>query len=379
MPTLTAPRSSPRAAPLPPRLRRLLASPIIEGLALPHGVSRYLELVTPLWSLDEDRALVTDVTRESAHTVTVTLRVADDYGHRAGQYLRFGVEIDGRRRTRSYSISSSALRGDGQVTITVKHMPHGLVSGHVNTALRPGTVVTISPPDGELTVPEDGTDPVLLVSGGSGITPVMSILRTLVDADHDGPVSLLHYTPTLAEVPFRTELGHLDAAHANVQVLLVPTGEPNPDPAGLSGLLDDAHLAALQFDHTRAVTRACGPLGLTDSVSRRWEDAGLAHRLRIEAFEARTIEADPTAATGTIRFTTSGASVANDGRTLLDQAEAAGLEPESGCRMGICQSCVRVKHCGPTRDVNTGDVAMAEGEQINLCISVPLGDVEIDL
>lgn len=369
----------PTATPLPPRMRRVLSSPLVEALAVPHGVSRYLELVNPLWSLDETRALVTDVTRESHHTVTVTLRVPDDYRHRAGQYLRFGVEIDGRRRTRSYSISSSARRGDGHVTITVKHMPDGLVSGHVNTALRPGTVVTISAPDGELTVPDRPDRPVLLLSGGSGITPVMSILRTLVDAGHDGAVALVHYSPTLAEVPFRAELEALDAAHDHVTVLLVPTDEPHPDPDGLSGFLDDTHLARLPFDHHDAITRACGPLGLTDSVTERWEAAGLDAHLRIEAFEARPIAADPDAATGTIRFAASGASADNDGRTLLDQAEGAGLQPEAGCRMGICQSCVTVKHCGPVRDVRTGDVSMEADEPINLCVNVPLGDVDIDL
>ncbi len=369
----------PTATPLPPRVRRVLSSPVIEALAVPHGISRYLELVNPLWSLDEDRALVTDVHRETDHTVTVTLRVADDYRHRAGQYLRFGVEIDGRRRTRSYSISSSALRGDGHVTITVKHMPDGLVSGHVNTALRPGTVVTVSPPDGELTVPDRPDAPVLLISGGSGITPVMSILRTLVDAGHDGPIGFLHYSPTPADVAFRAELEQLDAQHDNVQVFLVPTDVPNPDPEGLQGFLDDTHLARLAFDHRDAITRACGPLGLTDSVTERWEAADLADNLRIEAFEARPIAADPDAASGTITFAGAGTAVDNDGRTLLDQAEAAGLEPEAGCRMGICQSCVRVKHCGPVRDVRTGDVSIEADEPINLCVNVPLGDVELDL
>ena len=369
----------PRSRPLSPRVRSALSSRLVDALARPHGVSRYLELVNPLWSLDEHRGLVTDVTRETDEIVTVTLRVADDYRHLPGQYLRFGVEIGGRRRIRSYSISSSAERDDGHVTITVKHMPDGLVSGFVNSELRPGTVVMVAPPDGELTVPEDLAEPVLLVSGGSGITPVMSILRTLVDRGHEGPVAFLHYAPTLDAVPFRDELARIDANHDNVQVLLVPTDEPNPDPDGLSGFLDDSHLDALALDHRTAITRACGPLGLTDSVTERWEAEGLADNLRIEAFEARPIEADPDAATGTIRFTASGVEVDNDGRTLLDQAEAAGLEPESGCRMGICQSCVVAKHCGPVRDERTGDVSGIDSEYVNVCVNVPLADVEVDL
>jgi len=373
---LTAP---PRSRPLPPRLRRVLSSPVVDALAVPHGISRYLELANPLWALDEDRAVVTAITQETDDVVTVTLRVRSDYRHLAGQYLRFGVEVDGRRRTRSYSISSSARRNDGHLTITVKHMPDGLVSGHVHGVLRPGHVVTISDPDGELTVPDAPDAPVLLVSGGSGITPVMSILRTLVDDGHDGPIAFLHYTRTLDGVPFRAELERIAETHPNVQLLLVPTDEPNPDPDGLQGFLGDHHLAAVGFDHRTAITRACGPLGLTDAMTQRWEAAGLTDNLRIEAFEARPIEADPDAATGTIRLTRSGMELDNDGRTLLDQAEAAGLTPESGCRMGICQSCVRVKHCGPVRDVRTGTVSSMDNEVVNLCVSVPLGDVDLDL
>ena len=369
----------PRSRPLPPRVRRALASPLVDALTLPHGVSRYLELVNPLWSLDEHRGLVTDVTHENDEFTTVTLRVADDYRYAPGQYLRFGVEIDGRRRIRSYSITSSAERDDGHVTITVKHLPGGQVSGFVNAELRPGTVVMVAPPAGELTVPDHPAEPVLLVSGGSGITPVLGILRTLVDRGHDGPVAFLHYAPTLESIPFRDELARIDAEHDKIQVLLVPTDEPNPDPAGLSGFLDDTHLDALDLDHRAAITRACGPLGLTDSVTERWEAEGLADNLRIEAFEARPIEADPDAATGTISFTASGVEVDNDGRTLLDQAEAAGLEPESGCRMGICQSCVVAKHCGPVRDERTGDVSGIDSEYVNVCVNVPLGDVEVDL
>jgi stearoyl-CoA 9-desaturase NADPH oxidoreductase len=371
---LTAP---PRSRPLPPRLRRVLSSPVLDALAVPHGISRYLELANPLWALDEDRAVVTAITQETDDVVTVTLRVRSDYQHLAGQYLRFGVEVDGRRRTRSYSISSSARRRDGHVTITVKGMPDGLVSGYVHDVLRPGHVVTISEPGGELTVTDAPDAPVLLVSGGSGITPVMSILRTLVDDGHDGPVAFLHYTRTLEGVPFRAELERIAASHPNVQVLLIPTEGRNPD--GLAGHFDDDHLEALDVDHRAAITRACGPLALTDAVTERWEAAGLADNLRIEAFEARPIQADPDAATGTIRLTRSGMELDNDGRTLLDQAEAAGLTPESGCRMGICQSCVRVKHCGPVRDVRTGTVSSMDNEVVNLCVSVPLGDVDLDL
>lgn len=374
-------------AQLHPALRRALTSRLVETLAAPHGLGPYLEMLNPLWSLRETRAQVVGLEPVTPDTMELTLRVPADHRHLAGQFVRIGVEIAGRRQYRSYSITSSAERRDGHLTLGVKRVPDGRVSGHVHGRMQVGDVVSISPADGELTVDEalaaDPTTPVLLVSGGSGITPVLSIVRTLVDRGHAGPVALLHYTPQLADVPYRAELEQLDRELPNVRVLLVPTGTPDQPVTetarhGLTGMLDGPHLAATRIDLDRAEVRACGPLGLTEAVARRWDAAGRSARLRVEAFEARKIVADVDAATGTITFTTSGTSFANDGSTLLDQAEAAGLSPAYGCRMGICGTCVLRKPSGPTRDARTGDVCTDSDVEVPICVTVPLGDVAIN-
>jgi ferredoxin len=82
---------------------------------------------------------------------------------------------------------------------------------------------------------------------------------------------------------------------------------------------------------------------------------------------------------GQISFTESAVTVTDDGQTLLTQAEAAGLNPQSGCRMGICHTCTRSKLRGAVRNVTTGAVSTADQEDIQICVSVPVGDIEIDL
>jgi ferredoxin len=108
----------------------------------------------------------------------------------------------------------------------------------------------------------------------------------------------------------------------------------------------------------------------------------LEQRLHVERFVAPAPVLDPGAgatATGAVRFARSGAEAVNDGGTLLDQAEAAGLTPQSGCRMGICHTCSCRKLAGAVRDVRTGEISTAPDEQIQICVNVPLGNVTLDI
>ena len=164
----------------------LLRSRALEALASPHGVDRYLEILHPMWAAREVRARVVDVRREvdvPGHppVATITLQPTATWrGHRAGQHVQLGVEIDGARRTtRVFSISSPDSRDGDRITITLRANPDGLVSRHLVERAEPGTVVHLSQAQGEFTLPDQVPDHVLFISGGSGITPVMSMLRSL--------------------------------------------------------------------------------------------------------------------------------------------------------------------------------------------------------
>src|SRR6201995_418292 len=149
---------------------------LLEALATPHGVDRYLELVSPMLTVRELRAEVTEVRRPTADTVTLTLRPTRQWrGFRAGQFVQLTIDIDGVRRTRCYSPSCSQYRADGRIELTVKAHPDGLVSNHLVATARPGLVVGLSQADGTFCLPDERPDRIVLISGGSGITPVLAM------------------------------------------------------------------------------------------------------------------------------------------------------------------------------------------------------------
>ncbi len=160
------------------RTHRLLRSPLVDLLVGPHGVDRYLELIRPELTVRDARAQVVSVRHQTPRSVTLTLRPNAAFrGFRAGQFVRVGVEIDGIRRTRTYSPASSE-HDDGTLELTVTVHPEGLVSGHLRATVRPGTTVHLGEAQGDFVLPAERPERLALISGGSGITPVMSMLRT---------------------------------------------------------------------------------------------------------------------------------------------------------------------------------------------------------
>jgi stearoyl-CoA 9-desaturase NADPH oxidoreductase len=367
-----------RARLLAPWARRLLDSPVLRSMAEPHGVSRYLELLSPLWALDEQRAVVTEVRRETPHAVTLRLRPSSGgVPFRAGQFVPLTVEVDGVRRTRCYS-PSCAEGAEGLLELTVKAHSHGVVSRFLNEQASPGLVVGIGRADGTFALPEPRPSRTLLISGGSGITPVMSMLRTLCNGGHTAPVTFLHYAPSREELIFGDELETLAARHRHVRIVTVFTrSAPGALSAGLQGYFGPSHLDVAAPDYRSAEVYVCGPEGLVQAV--RGVD-GLGERVQVERFEASQARAAaPGEATGHIRFAASGVGCDNDGRTLLEQAEAAGLAPDHGCRMGVCHTCTRRLESGRVQHVSTGQECSEPGALIQLCVNAPVGDVRVDL
>jgi ferredoxin-NADP reductase len=356
--------------------RRLLGSDLLDALAAPHGVDRYLELVRPSWSLHEARAEVIAVRRQTAGSITLTLRPNENWkGFRAGQFVRLTVEIDGVRQTRCYSPACSEHAHD-HLEITVKSHPEGLVSGFLNGHSRTGMVVGLSAADGDFVLPAERPRRLLLISGGSGITPVMSMLRTLCDERHSGDVTFVHYAPTRADAIYRSELDEVATCHPNVRVAHAYTRETG---CALSGHLSREHLRAIAPNSEGAEAYVCGPPGLIEAARRIWAEDGIEEQLHVESFLPPSLTPPTNRAEGSVFFAHSREHVPNSGRSLLEQAEQAGLSPQFGCRMGICHTCTCRKMAGRVRNVVTGDVSSADEEDIQICVSVPMGDVELEL
>ncbi|GAB3565898.1 ferredoxin reductase [Amycolatopsis endophytica] len=338
---------------------------LAEALLTPHGIDRYLELVHPMLVRRELRGEVTAVEHQTADTVTLTLRPSSAWrGFQAGQYVRVSVDIDGVRRTRCYSPAGSQHRA-GQLELTIKEQ--GLVSGHLQR-MRPGQVVGLSQADGAFTLPGRRPKRLLMISGGSGITPLMAMLRTLADEGHDGEVVFLHYANTPADLLYAGELAR-QAPNVRVVTAYTHAGD---------GFFSRKHLVAAAPWYADAPAYVCGPAPLMDAVRAVYDREKLGAQLITEEFTPPELVIDETAAEGTVRFAHSGVEFPNSGRPLLEQAEEAGLSPEHGCRMGICFSCTKVKARGRVRNAKSGEVSGEDNEEIQLCISVPAGDVEID-
>lgn len=341
--------------------RRAARVPLLDLLLGPHGVDRYTELLDPLWTTDT-RATVTAVRRDTPRSVTLMLAPNHPVTHLAGQHLTVTVEIDGRRHRRCYSPVNA--EGQADIELTVARHDGGTVSEHLVRHARPGMVVGLSAAAGDFVLPERRPRRLLLIAGGSGITPVMSMVRTLRREGFDGEVAVLHYVRILAEASYRDEL----AATPRVRVLYGCTRGAEGD---LRGHLDADHLAAAMDDPDAVYV--CGPPALVDAARE------LCDTVVAESFAPRRLRAPDTSSGGRITFADSGITVDDDGRPILEQAEAAGLTPQSGCRMGICHTCTRRKTGGVVRNLNTGAMSDADDEDVQICVTVPVGDVDIAL
>ncbi|MGZ4486453.1 MAG: ferredoxin reductase [Nocardioides sp.] len=352
----------------------VLRSRAVAALTSPHGVDRYLEQVNPMWAAHEVRARIVSVHREvdvPGHppVATITLQPTSTWrGHRAGQHVQVGVEVDGARRTtRVFTVSSPDSRHGDRFTITLRANPDGVVSRYLVERARPGTMVHLSQAEGDFVLPDHVPDHVVLISGGSGITPVMSMLRSLQRRTHRGRVTFIHYAQSPEHQIFAAEIDEVRRSGHGIDVHLFhpELGDPALSPARLERLVPG---------YRDVPTWACGPAPLIEAVQAAYAGSDA---LRVEYFKPPRVSTG--AAGGDVEFARSGKQAENTGASLLEQAEALGLRPEFGCRMGICFSCTSRKTEGTVRNVLTGEESSLPDEDIRICVSAPVGDCVVDL
>jgi stearoyl-CoA 9-desaturase NADPH oxidoreductase len=353
--------------------QRVLRSPVVDLLLGPHGVDRYLELIRPSLTVTDARAEIIAVHRQTPRSVTLTLRPNRAFGGaRAGQFVRVGVEIAGVRRTRTYSPAGSQYAADGELELTVTEHSGGVVSRHLIRHARPGMLLHLGQAQGAFTLPSAAPVRLILISGGSGITPVLAMLRTLCDDDAARDVTFLHYARTREDWLYESELAALAARHDGVRVRHLATRGPD------ARRLDAEVLGEIVDGDTWAAV--CGPPSLLEGARAAWSQrGGRPEQLLAETFTPPSLAVAGAAAEGTLRFLRSDRRAPIRAGSLLEQAEAAGLTPEFGCRMGICHTCTCRKAAGAVRNLRTGEVSEEEDEDIQLCVSVPAGDVALEL
>ncbi|GAB2936147.1 ferredoxin reductase [Streptomyces sp. NPDC059173] len=338
---------------------------LLEMVTTPLMPSDYLDLVSPLRTGADLRGRIEAVHPETSDAATVVIRPGRAWrGHTAGQYVRIGVDVDGVRLWRAYSITSPAARRDGRITITVKAIPDGKVSNHLVRRAKPGTLIQLDQPTGDFVLPRAKPAKVLYLTAGSGITPVMGMLRSIELDD----VVMVHCAPRPGDVIFRRELHRL-VVDEGLRLTEVHTDT--------DGKLDIARLQELVPDWAERETWACGPAGLLDAAEEHWAGHDALERLHTERFRPGIVVAGDG---GEVTFSTTGRTVGADGATpLLDIGEEAGVLMPSGCRMGICFGCVTPLKAGAVRDLRTGEITEAgPGVLIQTCVSAAAGPCDIE-
>jgi ferredoxin-NADP reductase len=331
----------------------------------------YLDVIDPLRSGATLRGRIVAIQPEAADAATITIKPGRDWrGHRPGQYVRIGVDVDGVRQWRTYSLTSRTNRPDGHFSITVKAIPGGIVSNHLVRRAAVGTVVQLDQAAGDFTLDAPTPTKILFVTAGSGITPVMGMLRNL-PATSTADIVVVHSAPAPEDAIFGEELRAL-AAHGRIRLMEIHSRT--------TGRLDVVTLEHLVNDITERHTWACGPSGLLDDIEHHWATIGIADKLHTERFRPTVIAAG---AGGTVTFSSTGTTVESNGaESLLEAGETAGVLMPSGCRMGICFGCVAPLRHGTVRDVRTGDITTAapgDGVVIQTCISAAAGACDIEL
>lgn len=329
----------------------------------------YLDLIDPLRSGADLRGRVLDVRPETADAATVVIRPGRGWlGHIPGQYIRIGVEIDGVRNWRTYSLTSPVDAPDGTIAITVKAIPDGVVSQHIVRRLQPGTLIMLDQATGDFVLPAATPTKALFLTAGSGITPVMGMLRNR-PADLTDAV-MLHSAPRPQDVIFANDLADL----ADTGAITLHRRHTDDE-----GMLDLAELDSVVPDWREREVWVCGPTGLLDAAEAHWAAAGLSERLHVERFRPKIAV---TGEGGTVTFTTSDVVVEAAGdEMLLDVGEENGVLMPSGCRMGICFGCVSTLTEGSVRDLRTGELTTVVDDTpvtFQPCVQAAAGDCRIE-
>lgn len=369
-------------------LGALLVYRVVAGL---RPAKKPVKKAKAFWAGELELAKITDET----HDVR-TFRFANPAGgalpfqHVAGQYLNLQLTIDGKRVNRSYTIASPPTRRD-YCEISVKKAPNGYGSKHLHETWKVGDRIKISAPAGKFVFAGHEAKRVVLLAGGIGITPMMSVIRSLTDRGWDGEMYLVFSVRLVKDVVFRTEIDALCAKHPNLHVKVTVSGDPDAAWDGARGNITRELLEGFIPNFTRGPILVCGPDPMMTAMRTLLVGMGIPDAdVHQEAFVSpKVVEAasgageEPPLPEGqvvTIAFQKSGTETASADQTILEAAEDAGVDISYECRSGICGQC-KVKLVTGLVRMDTQDALTAADRTKGLvlaCQARPTRDCTID-
>lgn len=357
------------------RLRRL-AAPFV----VPAVFDFWAQRLHRSWTWEQPLARIVGRQVAADDAVTLVLRPNRHWrGHQAGQHVNLSAEIDGVRVTRSYSLDD-VPRADRRISVTVKAIDGGRMSRHLHDAARIGDVLDIGPAFGELVLPAQLDAPWLLLAGGSGITPLMALVRALAARGMPVPVTLVYSARTRGAVCYADQLRALAQRFPNFRVHFAVTREARTADDEHAGRIDAALLDTRVPDLAARHVYACGPGAFVATMTSFLD--GRVARLATEAFTPppRPEGVADDAGDVSVLLARSGRTLTLPrGTALLAALEAEGIKPKHGCRMGICNTCACGKSAGATRDLRTGTANAEPSASLKLCVSSAVSDLVLDL
>lgn len=337
-----------------------------------------IQIVLPQWTTTGYRSKVVQVRRETADVYTLVIKPSGRWPQfTPGQYLEITAERDGARQSRYFSISCSPeqyLRS-GNIELTIRVQEGGRITPWLREHFEHGGIVTLSAAQGEFVLPA-GNEPLLMIAGGSGITPFRSMLQHLGASKSSRDVHLMYYGRDAQSLLFRDEFERLAAEHSNIHVTFMDGEEV--------GVISEEHITEHCADYAERLAMICGPTPMIKRSRTLLQEMGVAvERIDFEYFGAAPIEMERESADDAlVSFERSGLFTevsAKEPTSLLDVAESQGLKPVSGCRIGVCHQCKCTKKSGVVYNTKTGAYSDTGHEDIQLCISVAVNDVVLDI
>ncbi|MEH6719110.1 MAG: 2Fe-2S iron-sulfur cluster-binding protein [Aurantimonas endophytica] len=357
------------------------------------AAARIGEAVRPIfWDRESDAELdCIEARAETQDVKTFTFRspAGRHFSFGAGQFFIFEVVIGSETHSRCYSLSSSPLR-TGEVSITVKRVPGGIVSNWLHDNLVPGTRIRAIGPLGQFTLPSAQTTKLLLLSAGSGITPVMSMAREMADRGEAGDVVFLHAGRTPKDLIFREELGAIAGQLDGFRLLYLPETIANERGwHGLTGRISSAFVSLAVPDIAERLVMCCGPAPFMAEARRIAAASGVpAANYREESFDAAVIEEAPAPLAEAASEMSFGVTFSKQGRTIevlaeqtvLAAARKAGVKLPSSCANGICGTCKSKLTSGSVDMKHGGGIRQREIDAgfFLPCCSKPLSDIVIE-
>lgn len=353
------------------------------------GISEFafddtLHMISPLLTVHRMYARIVNKMTETPSACTLVLQTGPAFqGMQAGQFMMIGVEIDGVRHRRAYS--PRAVAGQlGQWAITIQRQANGKVSNHIHDALKTGDVIEVEAANGEFTLPRAVPAEVLMIAGGSGVTPIMSMLEHLKKTGASTTVTMLYFARSEEERIFAKALHEMAQQWTNLRYIplisQVNGTAANADAGGkdngvLSTALLDAHVP--NWQQVRAY--CCGPAPLMDAARDIWSQAAQSTHLQLEAFAPAKADGDPNAQHH-VSIQQGPAALVFDAagnQTLLVAGETAGHAIKHGCRQGICHECTCRLNSGVIKDLTTGEEIHGQGQVVRLCVTTALSDLNM--